>query len=320
MKIMLKYCFCLLSLLLSVSCVNTFIDGPGTAELNVVVADLPRPKATGVTESDESAISSLQVLVFDPEGTLVSYGASSSCSVSLKCTCGPRAVWAFANSPSLSEIRSLQELNSLRFSLEENGPGHLVMAGREDVLIEENMTRTIQVSRLCAKVVLCRVSKAFTSDILQNRTFMLDKVYMTNVAAEYSPAVDAVSSIWYNKMGYRSDCDALLCDSVGSAISTSLDRTHTFYVYPNRTAADVQGGAWSPRFTRLVLKTALDGADGYYVISIPDIRANHSYVISDVILNRPGAPDEEHWTSESGVKFSLKVSEWSEFPEYYENL
>lgn len=321
MKFKLIEVACLVVLVLSFQSCTSYSDAVlRNVTLRLSVSDSPLSRVTGASVAAESSISSLQVLLFDENGALVSYGSSSSTSVLVRCSCGRRSVWVFANAPSLSGISTFAELVSFRFPLECNSASSLLMYGSEDMLVESNMSKTIQLSRMCAKVVLSRLTKSFSSEVIQDMDFVLEKVYMTNVVAEYTLEGAPVPCLWYNKMGWNAECDGLLCDDVGVSVTSSLEGEHTFYVFPNRSTSDARGGEWSPRCTRMVLKASLGGEPVYYVIDIPDIRANCSYVISNVKITRPGSSDEEHKTDECVVEFSLSVSDWSEYSTYYENL
>ena len=293
-----------------------------TGQLSISIsAALPgETRTTGASPAGESRINGLQVFVFDPDGRLESSASSSSDTVRLRCRYGEKHIWAVANAPALSSVATLQDLLSSVSRLDDNAPASLVMAGDRPLTVDSDQSVTVPVSRLCAKVVVGRITKAFTSEILQGRRLTLRRIYLTNVAGDRPFGSSGTVSLWYNRLGYHGECDALLCDPVGRDLDPALEETHVFYVYPNASESVARGAPWSPRCTRLVLDADLDGESCYYVIDLPGLESNHSYILSDLVLTRPGAGDEESVTSASAVRFSFSVRRWTASDPYNEVL
>lgn len=293
------------------------------AEQASVSISLSLPEETRVTGSSsagESRINGLQVFVFNPDGRLESSASSSTDTVRLRCRYGEKTIWAVANAPGLTAVTTLGELAASISRLDDNAATSLVMAGDRSLTIDSDRSLSIPVSRLCAKVVVGRITKAFTSGILQSKRLSLRRIYLTNVAGDRPFGSAGTVSLWYNRLGYRGECDALLCDPVGRDVDPVLEETHVFYVYPNASESAARGAPWTPRCTRLVLEAELEGETCYYVIDLPGLESNHSYILSDLVLTRPGAGDEESVTAASAVRFSFSVRNWTEADPYNEVL
>lgn len=308
----------LLLLALLPSCRREAVPAPAFCELRIM-ASSPATRVSG-GGTDEARVDDLQVLLFDENGALETSGRSAGASVSLSCRSGDKTVWAFVNAPTLSGIVRLSDLSAVVSRLSDNAPGRLVMGGNRPLTVRGNGTETVDVERLCAKITLDKITRAFSSPVLQARPMTVNRIYLTNVAADRPLCTDGEPAQWLNKMGNWGDCPGLLCDEVGKALTDALTGTHTFYVYPNPSASAARGGTWSPRHTRLVIDTTLDGARSYYVIDIPDILGNHVYRLTDIVLGRPGATDEENVSAEAAVRFSCSVAGWRETDPYQENL
>ena len=279
----------------------------------------PGSRATGTSDEAEDAVRDLQVLVFAEGGTLETYGRSSGGEITLKCRLGEKEVWALVNSPDASGLKSLQGMRDFSIPLSSNTASSLAMAGCKAVTVTAgHNSDTISVSRLCAKVVLKGISIDMTSDYLRGESMTLQRIFMTNVPADYLPGGGSdMSGVWYNKMGYRGEWDPLLCDVVGIELNGAYSVQHSFYVYPNSADEDVRGGTWSPRATRMVIEALFQGRTCYYVLDLPDTESNHSYVFSGVTLTRPGSDDPESNPAIVPLEFSFQVAPWSEYHDSY---
>lgn len=308
----------LLPLALLPSCRKALEPSPAFHELRLT-ASSPGTRVSG-SGADEARVDDLQVLVFDENGVLETSARAGSGSLALTCRGGDKTVWALVNAPSVGGIARLGDLPAVVSRLSDNAPGRLVMAGSRLISVRGDRTDTVAVERLCAKVTLDRITRAFSSPVLQAKPMTVNRIYMTNVAADRPLCTEGDPVDWLNRMGNRGDCPDLLSDTVGLPLTDVLAASHTFYVYPNASTSAARGGNWSPRCTRLVIDTTLDGERLYYVIDIPDLRSNHAYRLTDVVLGRPGATDEESVTSEAAVRFTFSVASWDHTTSYQEFL
>lgn len=302
------------------ACQKALFRPAGQATVSISLALPGETRTTGASSIGESRINTLQVFIFNPDGSLESSASSSADTVRLRCRYGAKTIWAIANAPDLSAVTTLGALAASVSRLDDNAPASLVMAGDRSLTIDSDRSVSIPVSRLCAKIVVGKITKAFTSGILQGKRLTLRRIYLTNVAGDRTFESGGTVSLWYNRLGYQGECDALLCDPVGRDVDPVLEETHVFYVYPNASESAARGAPWTPRCTRLVLEAELEGETCYYVIDLPGLESNHSYVLSDLVLTRPGAGDEESVTAASGVRFSFSVRSWTEADPYNEVL
>lgn len=291
-----------------------------TYSLDLSVALPGSTRVTGQTEENERRLAGIQVFVFDETGGLEAYGSAAASSLSLRCRSGSKQVWALANAPDLSGITRQSELAASVSSLTDNTPSRLVMVGQSRMTVHANLSGTIEVGRICAKLTVGTITRSFSSPVLQEKPFRIEKIYVTNVAGDQSYDLSSEPTVWYNRMGDYGECTDLLRDIVGQEVSSSLEGKHTFYVYPNASLSTIRGGNWSPRPTRIVIAATLDGSACYYVIDVPGIEHNHAYELSDIFLTRPGSGNEEDVTSESAVRFTFSVKDWEETDPYTENL
>lgn len=297
-------------------------DGPEPERFGVVIrATLPLgSRVSDPSPESESYIAGIQVFVFDGSGLLEASAAAASLSLSLRCRTGEKTVWVLANAPELASVSRIADLESAVSRLSDNAPARLVMAGSRPLTVLSDMSGAVTVERLCAKVTVGSITKAFTSSVLQAKELRIRRIYMTNVTADRTYGTATGPSAWYNRMGYQGDCPSLLCDEIGQVADPTLPGIHTFYVYPNDSESEARGAPWSPRHTRLVIDATLGGEPCYYVIDIPQLESNHAYELSNIILTRPGASDEEGFTTTAGVRFTFRVKAWSGIDPYVENL
>ena len=295
---------------------------PATLFIHVtgIGEDMAGTRVLSQDSGNEYRVKNLQVLVFSTGGQLDGYARSDNSSAAVKCVSGDKRVKVLVNAPDLSGVKNLSELSQFVFRLSDNTPASLLMAGEKSVRVEGNSYSEIDVERICAKVMVNKLTKGFSSAVLQGKTLTIDRMYITNVCGQASLSSSFTPSDWLNKMGYSGDCDNLLCDNVGKTLSSTLTESHTFYVYPNSVLSDTRGGSWQARYSRLVIESTLDGQKQYYVIDIPGIEGNHSYIFSEIVFTRRGGDDEESVPAESNVSFSCSVAPWQSKSPYTENL
>ena len=247
------------------------------------------------------------------DGAVAYSAASYSGEISLEVTKGIEyTVYALVNAGASSWNFGLEsEILSTRIPLELCSENALVMFGSIVTTVSDNQTVSIPVRRVVSKVILDKVTTDFSArPELAAKDFVIESVYMINVAGEYDLQGDVVPEVWYNRSAYSSSLvDPLVYDSVGSPLSSgaSYAVSHRFYVCPNPVVSDVRGGAWSPRHTRLVLQALLGGRRYYYSVSLPQLERNCYYRIAELVLTGRGSldPDEE---SGDAVRVSISRS------------
>jgi len=276
------------------------------------------------TQATETKINNFQVLVFLPNGTLDAYGKSTDGNaISIKITKGTgRTCYAVVNSSrDLSTVASVSALTALTSELSDNSLTNLEMIGKVDSKdFTSATTCSIPVKRFAAKVIIDKITPNFSSAAHAAMTFKVKGIYLIN-ANGYSPYTQVVDGCrWYNQFEYDSDvCDALLADKpmdVTVTKTSPMSTPHYFYCYANPTKTDTSGGTiFTPRYTRLVIETALGGSTYYYPINIIGtdgvLNANTSYEITNLTITGLGSSDPDVVPQKGSVSFSVTVTDWT---------
>ena len=294
-------------------------------ELKVQVrsgGDLVQTKSTTITPASEVLVNNLQVFVFRGDA-LDAYGSiNDDDEITLSCTGGERQVYALVNCPDLSAISTKTALLATSSLLSGNSGTNFQMIGHQDeVDLPDDSPVTINVHRLAARVVIKKISRAFTVSALAAKSLTIDQIFITNVAGDINFGETASPTVWYNKMAYSSEQAAFTYDAPASALANnaSYSTAHSFYAYPNPTVDDAEGGSWSARHTRLVIKVTLGTDVYYYPITLPALEANKSYEIDELILTRPGSDNPDKPVSFQDCTFQVNVVGWTTVPVSDEN-
>lgn len=274
---------------------------------------------TKVSEKNEpgtpAAVHSLQVFLFDEDGNLETSDMQSKQSLVLPCVPGKKKVVAIVNAPELTGVTSLTSLTSMKSSLSDNTIESMVMEGTVDLEVTTNVSVTVPVSRLAAKVVLRTVINSFELPTHQQMEFQVTSVYLVNVAGEKTYLSDAMPTLWYNKMKNEEDAQAptFIYDKLSSQVIIPYNGTYTadkyYYCYPNPAKEDSSETVWSERYTRLVVETLLGGETVYYPVTLPSVAKNTAYEIS-LKVTRPGSDSPDKPVSGHVAEFKIEVLDW----------
>ena len=187
------------------------------------------------------------------------------------------------------------------------------MIGHQDgVDLPEDSPVTIDVHRLAARVVIKKITRAFTAAALAAKSFSIDQIFLINVAGDTNYGETAAPSVWFNKQAYASEQAAFTYDAPAASLANnaSYSTVHSFFAYPNA-SADSDAAVWSPRHTRLVVKATLGTDVYYYPITLPALESNKSYEIEELILTRPGSDDPDKPVSIQECTFQINVLGWT---------
>lgn len=274
---------------------------------------------TKVSEKNEpgtpAAVHSLQVFLFDEDGNLETSDMQSKQSLVLPCVPGKKKVVAIVNAPELTGVTSLTSLTSMKSSLSDNTIESMVMEGTVDLEVTTNVSVTVPVSRLAAKVVLRTVINSFELPTHQQMEFQVTSVYLVNVAGEKTYLSDAMPTLWYNKMKNEEDTQTptFIYDKLSSQVIIPYNGTYTadkyYYCYPNPAKEDSSETVWSERYTRLVVETLLGGETVYYPVTLPSVAKNTAYEIS-LKVTRPGSDSPDKPVSGHVAEFKIEVLDW----------
>ena len=288
---------------------NVPVDGERT-ELTVGIAT-GMTKSTTITAEDEVKVNNLQVFVFRGDA-LDAYGVADNAStVTVSCTKGNREVYAVVNAPDLKDIATKTDLLAAKSALSDNDESNFVMIGKTNADLPSELPVNVEVDRIVSKVVLKTVNRAFTSAALAALNFSIDEIFITNVAGDVNYGLTDNPLEWYNKMDYNSEMAMFTHDAPAASVvnEEAYSTQHTFYCYPNK-AADSDATSWSPRRTRLVLKTTLGTDTYYYPVTLPELENNKSYEL-ELTITRPGSDSPDNPVSFADCTFSISVKPWT---------
>lgn len=277
-------------------------------------------KASGLGGDEEKAVAGYQVMIFDMSSRMLEAYATpdvTASSVNMTCTTGQKEVVVLANAPDVSSIVSYDTFIKTKSLLEHNAIGKLVMEGHASPnLNASGGTVTVDIRRIVSKVVLDGVTVDFELDAYDQMDFTINKIYLTNVAADKSYLAETADPTkWYNQNGFTSaqEVNALVYQEISNV---NLKQTkeyklqHHFYCYPNPCKNDTfSADVWSERPTRLVLETTLGGVLYYYPVALPELKQNTRYHVSLHII-RPGATSPEQDMDKYAVSFKITIEEW----------
>ncbi len=294
-------------------------------------------KVPGDRNSDEQTVNDIQLFVFD-NGTgrvdavyhqagLIS-GTTSFSSPAISCTAGDRTVFAIVNSPedltTGTQVRTLSDLRNKTFSIDSQAGNFFTMTGSASVTLSPGTaTVHITVSRLVSSVVLSRVENRLVapySGCSLNLTgaFLLNVPGVQNLDGSISassPASPASSwRGWYSRQTTGS-VSALLSENI-SAVAVPFGESHrephTFYSFANDVCVSSADGK-SKSNTILVVECSIDGVPCVYPIYLPELVANHRYLVG-LTIEHLGTDPSEPWRriNISQASVNIVINEWED--------
>ena len=283
-------------------------------KVNVRSGDLVQTKSTTITAANEITVNNLQVFVFRGDALDAYATVNNDDELTVSCTAGERQVYALVNCPSLSAISTKTALLATSSLLSGNSGSSFQMIGhQEGIDLPDDSPVTIDVHRLAARVVIKKISRAFTVSSLAAKSFSIDQIFLINVAGDINFGETANPTVWLNQRAYNSEQAAFTYDAPGASLANnaSYSTVHSFYAYPNPTVDDSESTTWSARHTRLVVKATLGTDVYYYPITLPVLEANKSYEIEELILTRPGSDSPDKPVSFQDCTFQINVVGWT---------
>ena len=283
-------------------------------KVNVRSGDLVQTKSTTITAANEIQVNNLQVFVFRGDALDAYASVNNDDELTVSCTAGERQVYAVVNCPGLTSISTKTALLAFTSRLSDNGSDSFVMVGHQDgVDLPDDSPVTIDVHRLAARVVIKKISRAFTVSSLAAKSFTIDQIFLVNVAGDINYGETASPTVWLNQRAYNTEQAIFTYDAPAASLANnaSYSTAHSFYAYPNPTASDSESTTWSPRHTRLVVKATLGTDVYYYPITLPVLESNKSYEIEELILTRPGSDSPDKPVAFSDCTFQINVTGWT---------
>ena len=266
-----------------------------------------------------SSIYDIQVLVFRPDGYLDAFGATHSnwengeleLEKTVKCSKGEREVYVLLNCPDLSAVGTKTEFLASSATLYDEYAKYHQFIGSDEVSLPAESAVNIEVHRIAARVVIDKITRAFTVSAYANATFTVKKIYLTNVVGSINYGGDTPGT-WYNKRSHTGGVNGIM-DNLNAAIlnNESYETRHFFQAFPNPTEEDSTSSTWCPRHTRLVVEAQLGNDTFYYPITLPVLESNKSYEITELILTRIGSTDPDQPVSIQDCSFEFTIKDWS---------
>ena len=279
---------------------NTEVDNPqATAELTV---SLPQVITRALGESDAN-VKNFQVFIFqDDKLEATSWGPSAP--QTLKLTKGVKKVVVLVNHQKINDVSTYAELKARPFDLAVNAPDALLMFGEDGLNLSGDISTTIDVSRLTARVELQKITNALELEAYKGLEMTLKRVYLINAVGERTVAGEYENAKWYNLGKFVSgDCDGLLLEEEEHQIqSEGSNLDYSFYTYPNSDSS-------SP--VRLVAEIAIGSDIWYYPVTIPTVLANNRYIVSNLKITRIGVDDPDQAIDFANSGVSIEVKPWT---------
>lgn len=314
----LNFSFLMALAVLIASCEkNPAVTGEDTGNVSVLLkVSVPSAETKAASAAGESYIDNIKIFVFRKGGALEYYDSGSSLDVSFTCTTGEKDIYVLANAPDISEVASADDLKGRISDLMDNSTGRFVMAGSlENFDIGTSGEIDIPVSRLVARIGIAKIVNDFRIEQYRNADFRIESIYLVNVSGDRRYLSSVSSGKWYNWRGTADEDNPMLHSGrIDAALKAGLPYTdaHCFYCYPNASKVDSSADDASERYTRLVVETVLDGRTYYYPVSVPDIRSNCRYEITELVITRLGSSSPDEPVSSYDASFKITVDDWSE--------
>ena len=285
-------------------------------------------ESDGEGNAAEKAVSSLQVFVFGSDGHLVaSEGTENASSLSMSVNTGTGySIYAVCNAedwrPDVATAADLRSKVSEILGTEE-GASKFVMKGcLEDQTVSAGSKEFIvAVERCAAKVVLRQVTNSLPAAL---GDISIDGIYLSNAVTSSALFADALpeGAVWVNKMGDYDNLSGLgwfdeKFETPATVPNASAYETaHTFYAAANPTSVDANAGEkFSARFTRLVLKTTVQGTVYYYPVSfnkeLPELTPNSFIDITNLNIKHLGSQDPDVPVSTDYITVTVEVKAWN---------
>lgn len=287
---------------------------------------------TTLEDCHDTAIRSLQILIFRKDGQLDAYQQADGQNISIKCTTGERSIYAFANCTSLSHIRHQEELHAQAILLKDSSPSALPMWCKSQVVIYGNSDIQLELERLVCKITLKKICTRFPKS-LQDGQMRIKRIFLANAVCAYNIKDEILE--WANQIVYKSEGGAMLHDDFdeqnGNALTeitlSSQDDQElnlTYYCFPNPTMNDSHQEAWCERYTRLIIEADWEMGTQqtrvFYPIPLAHLQGNHSYIIDQYNITRIGL--EHAWDNPEILHPDIEISiaPWAEEHKITESL
>lgn len=333
---------------------NGLVPQTGAEEdciLNVCIDTgmLPAGKSADMytcTHEYEYAVNSIQLFIYDSDGSLCAYGSNAETSgdgLQIITAAGKKTVWAIVNAPDMSgftEISTLEGICRCPVMLGDNSiAGGFVMAGSVECSVLPGMTSvSVPVTRFVSRIALRKITCLLPEDY---GILTIKNIFLSNVAGSQDLSGTASPAVWYNKAGrtdnaedasmiidgdrYSASCPDLTFRNASHEISCgdsfSPDTPYFLYCFPNGTSSDITGWKipFKERKTRMIISAAIAGTECYYPVTIDFPERNSTYTV-ELSITGPGSSDPDIPVLKGEILASVSIHDWQSGAAYNETI
>ena len=283
-----------------------------------VVGNAPATKSSNADfDDDHSEVANVQFFVFDGEVLDAYKKIGSATSTTMTVKAGDKIVWAVVNAPDISNVTTLTQLKAVSSTLLNNA-SNFVMVGSNTGTVPSEDPIEIEVKRIASRVVVKKVTAAFTNPAYASMSCKLVKMFLINAPGDINLELTSAPTTWYAQRAYEAVTgltDHLSTSGGNHELNTAAFETVCrHYCYPNPTVADSQATSWSARHTRMVIEVLLGSETFYYPITMPVLEPGKSYEIENLTITRKGSNNPDQPISLSDADFEISVKEWTVVP------
>ena len=283
-----------------------------------IVGNAPATKSSDADfDDDHSEVSNVQVFVFDGEVLDAYKKIGSATSTTMTVKAGDKTVWAVVNAPDISNVTTLTQLKAVSSTLLNNA-SNFVMVGSNTGTVPSEDPIEIEVKRIASRVVVKKVTAAFSNPAYASMSCKLVKMFLINAPGDINLELTNAPTTWYAQRAYEAVTgltDHLSTSGANHELNTSAFETECrHYCYPNPTVADSQATTWSARHTRMVIEVLLGSETFYYPITMPVLEPGKSYEIENLTITRKGSNNPDQPISLSDATFEISVKNWTVVP------
>ncbi|MCD8313101.1 MAG: hypothetical protein LUC24_02980 [Bacteroidales bacterium] len=269
---------------------------------------------------EEQEVSYIQAFIFDSNGNYEASGNSHSGHPDIEVSTGDKIIVACVNAEYIdpSNIAVIKDLREQVTYLKDNSAGNFIMYGEKTETVDQSVKVVVEVGRMVARVAVRKITNGIDKErYFDNLT--IKRIFIINVAgdAQFSPSGTYSPTLWYNASVLMEDnLPELLCSEeldYPMRSGETYDEVHYFYCYPNPTEDDVvvqKPGIWLPRYTRLAVEAELNGKTYYYPVSLPDIKSNYSFEVTNFTITGAGTTSPDTFVFEAQTIIEVESKKW----------
>ena len=230
--------------------VDTPSEAVQLADLTLsIVGNAPATKSADADfDDDHSEVSNVQFFVFDGEVLDAYKKIGSATSTTMTVKAGDKTVWAVVNAPDISNVTTLTQLKAVSSTLLNNA-SNFVMVGSNTGTVPSEDPIEIEVKRIASRVVVKKVTAAFSNPAYASMSCKLVKMFLINAPGDINLELTNAPTTWYAQRAYEAVTgltDHLSTSGANHELNTSAFETECrHYCYPNPTVADSQATTWS---------------------------------------------------------------------------